>query len=57
MAVRTAARGIGERVNFVLTVKATIDTRSVPAGNYQLALRRAGDGWRMYPAQVHNVAP
>lgn len=53
---RAAARGLAERVNFIVTVKTTVDTRRVPTGNYQLALRRVGDGWRLYPAQLQNGA-
>jgi hypothetical protein len=52
LASRASAHGTGERVNYIVTVKVSVDTRAVPAGNYQLALRRVGDGWRMYPAQV-----
>jgi hypothetical protein len=49
---RASAHGTGERVNYIVTVKVSVDTRTVPAGNYQLAIRRVGDGWRMFPAQV-----
>lgn len=54
---RASARGMGERTKFIVIVKATVDLRRVSAGNYQLALRRAGESWRLYPAQVHNGAP
>lgn len=49
---RASARGVGERRNYVVTVKATMDTRSIVAGRYQLAVRREGDGWRLYPTQI-----
>jgi hypothetical protein len=52
LASRAAAHGTGERVNYIVTLKVMVDTRTVPAGRYQLALRHLGDGWRMYPAQV-----
>lgn len=38
--------------NYVTTVQATLDLRSVPRGTYQLAVRRQGDDWRMFPARV-----
>jgi hypothetical protein len=49
---RASAHGTGERVDYVVTVKVSVDTRTVPPGKYELALRRVGDGWRRYPALV-----
>lgn len=47
-----SARGVGEIRDFVTTIRATIDLRAVPSGTYQLAVRRDGDDWRLFPAHV-----
>lgn len=49
---RASARAVGEIRDFVTTVRATLDLRDVPGGTYQLAVRREGDDWRMFPARV-----
>ena len=49
---RAAARGDAALQNYVTTIRATVDLRAVPAGAYQLAIRRQGDDWRMFPARV-----
>ncbi len=49
---RASGRGLGEIRDFVTTVRATLDLRDVPGGAYQLAIRREGDDWRMFPARV-----
>ena len=38
--------------NFITTLEATIDARTVPPGPYQLALRRPGEDWHVFPAIV-----
>jgi hypothetical protein len=38
--------------NFITTLQTTIDLHSLPAGAYQLALRREGEDWRLYPAKI-----
>lgn len=38
--------------DFVTTLPATFDLSDVTAGNYRLAIRKIGDGWRLYPAFV-----
>ena len=38
--------------NFITTLEATIDVRMVPPGPYQLALRRPGEDWHVFPATV-----
>ncbi len=38
--------------NFITTLEATIDARLVPPGPYQLALRRPGEDWHVFPATV-----
>ena len=49
---RASTRGIGEIRDFVTTIRATIDLRAMLSGTYQLAVRREGDDWRMFPARV-----
>ncbi len=49
---RASAHAVGEIRDFVTTVRATVDLRRVPGGTYQLAIRREGDDWRMFPARV-----
>jgi hypothetical protein len=50
---RATARGVGEIRNYVTTIRAKVDLRSVPKGVYQLAIRREGDDWKMFPAKVN----
>jgi hypothetical protein len=38
--------------NFVTTLQARLDLRSVPVGEYRLMVRRAGDDWHTYPVAV-----
>lgn len=51
---RSMASAQGEAAirEFVTTLQATIDLSEVAPGNYRLAVRRTGDGWRVYPALV-----
>ena len=49
---RAVARGVGEIRNYVTTIQASVDLRQVPSGLYQLAIRREGDNWKMFPARV-----
>lgn len=47
-----ATSGVAEVPNYVTTLHATIDLRAVSTGVYQLAIRRQGDTWRVFPARV-----
>jgi hypothetical protein len=47
-----SAHAVGEIRDFVTTVRATLDLRAIPSGTYQLAVRREGDDWRMFPARL-----
>ena len=38
--------------NYVTTLEVPIDLRAMPPGAYQLALRRPGEDWRVFPATV-----
>lgn len=49
---RASGHGVGETRDYVTTIRATLDLREIPGGTYQLAIRREGDDWRMFPARV-----
>jgi hypothetical protein len=49
---RAAAKGVAEMRDYVATIEATIDVSTFPAGTYQVAVRREGESWRMFPAQL-----
>lgn len=48
----STAHSVAEIQDFVTTLRATLDLRTVPPGAYQLAVRRQGDDWRMFPARI-----
>ena len=48
----TSASGQAEIRNFMTILEARIDLRSTTPGEYQLALRRPGEDWHLYPARV-----
>lgn len=47
-----SARGEAEIRDFVTTLPVDVNLVDVAPGDHQLAVRRQGDGWRMFPAQV-----
>jgi hypothetical protein len=47
-----SASGVAEIRNFVTTLETRLDLHSVLAGSYQLAVRRPGEDWRLFPATV-----
>lgn len=47
-----SSRGDGEIENYITTLRAALDLRSVPGGTYSLAIRRQGESWRMFAAKV-----
>lgn len=49
---KASAHAAGEIRDYVTTIRTTLDLRSVEPGTYQLAVRRAGDDWRLFPARV-----
>src|SRR2546428_5769466 len=49
---RAAARGSAEIRNYITTLEAVIDVSALEAGDYQLALRRDGGEWQMFPLRV-----
>ena len=52
LSVRASAKGSAEIRNYVTTLEAPIDLRTVDAGDYQLTLRREGGEWQMFPLRV-----
>jgi hypothetical protein len=49
---QTEAAGNGAIENFVTTLRVRVDLGRLKPGRYQLAVRRQGDSWRMFPATV-----
>jgi hypothetical protein len=49
---RATSTGAATIVDFVTTLATTMNTSALPAGSYQLAVRRQGEDWRMFPAQL-----
>ena len=49
---QSEASGEGAIENFVTTVRVRLDLQRLTPGRYQLAVRRQGDSWRMFPAEV-----
>jgi hypothetical protein len=47
-----SATAIAEIRDFVTTLQTTVDLRSLPAGDYQLGVRRQGEDWHSYPVSV-----
>ena len=49
---RATASGQADIKNYITTLQTTLDLQPLPPGMYQLALRRQGDEWYMFPASV-----
>jgi hypothetical protein len=49
---QASASGEAEIRAFVTTLEIRIDLRAAVAGTYQLAVRRPGEEWRLFPARV-----
>jgi hypothetical protein len=49
---RATSTGRAPIVDYVTTLVTTLDTSALPPGSYQLALRRQGEDWRLFPAQL-----
>jgi hypothetical protein len=52
--LRSRATSVGDAQirDYVTTVRTTLDLSSLDPGQYQLALRREGEDWRLYPAEL-----
>ena len=49
---RARSTGTAAMFDFVTTLETTLDTTALPPGSYQLALRRQGEDWELFPAQL-----
>ena len=49
---KASTHAAGEIRDYVTTIRTTLDLRGVQPGTYQLAVRRTGDDWRLFPARV-----
>jgi hypothetical protein len=49
---RASAKGVAEMRDYVPTIETTIDVSELPPGAYQVAVRREGESWRMFPAEL-----
>jgi hypothetical protein len=52
LASQASASGVAEINNYVTTLQTTLDLASVSPGSYQLAIRRSGQEWQLFPAQI-----
>jgi len=52
LASRASATGTATTENFVTTLQTTMDLSSVSRGAYQLAVRRTGQDWQLFPGEV-----
>ena len=50
--VRTSTAAGAEIRNYITTIHASLDLRSLSPGKYKFALRRSGEEWRLYPAII-----
>ena len=50
---RADAKGTAAIEDFVTTLRVRMDLGQLAVGRYQLAVRREGDSWRMFPAVVN----
>ena len=48
-----APKADAQMENHIAVLRVNLDTRSLRPGEYQLALRQMGLGWRLYPLKVH----
>lgn len=49
---RASAKGVAEMRDYAATIETTIDVSGLPAGAYQVAVRREGESWRLFPAEL-----
>jgi hypothetical protein len=50
LSLRASAIGLAAIRDYITTLEAVIDSRSIAPGKYQLGLRRMGGEWQMFPA-------
>ena len=51
--VKASAHGDAELRNQVTMLDVVLDLRSLSGGTYQIAVRRRGDEWQLFPVQAH----
>jgi hypothetical protein len=49
---RASSTGKAAIIDYVTTLETTLDTSALPAGGYQLAVRREGNDWQLFPVQL-----
>jgi hypothetical protein len=49
---RARSTGTAAMLDFVTTLETTLDTTALAPGSYQVALRRRGEDWQLFPAQL-----
>jgi hypothetical protein len=49
---RATASGDATLQDFITRLSADINLRSAPRGTYQLAIRRTGDDWQLFPVRL-----
>jgi hypothetical protein len=52
LAPRATTEGSAAIVNYVTTLRATLDLHALDPGMYQLAIRGAGSDWQLFPTQL-----
>ena len=50
--VQTSSRSSATIRDYITTLRTVIDLSALPAGQYQLALKRDGGEWQMFPLQI-----
>ena len=51
---KASARGDADRQNDITTLVVSVDLRSLSPGAYELAMRRHGEGWHLFPVHVQS---
>jgi hypothetical protein len=49
---RASSEGTAAIVSYVTTLQTTLDTSTLSPGSCQLAVRRQGEDWRLFPATL-----
>jgi hypothetical protein len=49
---RASSTGKAAIIDYVTTLETTLDTSALPAGGYQLAVRRERNDWQLFPVQL-----
>src|SRR6266850_2341059 len=52
LASRASAPGTADIKDYVTTLQTMLDLASITSGRYQLAIRRTGQEWQLFPAQI-----